>query len=146
MVQVIRENRPKSTAERFGNAFSGAAHSLSKDIPEHTMRQRKDEQQRRAIQELMGEDLSNLPEDLQKLYYENFINQQSSNKKFSHEKELQSSKFGHEKDLALLENEEKIKRLIGQENEKNSELQRKTDEKLVPLRSGLQTLQRMRQL
>ena len=72
MVQIIPEYHKPSTAERFGQAFSGLGQTLAHDIPEHLLGQKQKRENEGAIQRLIGKDVSGLSPDLQKTYLEKF--------------------------------------------------------------------------
>lgn len=65
MPQIIDEYRPKSTQERFGQAFANAGQSLGKAIPEYMEKMEKEKQNEKESQQyrhLTGRLLSSDPE------------------------------------------------------------------------------------
>lgn len=146
MVQIIREHRPESTSEKFGRAFANFGQSAASEIPKFLMqrqeqmaKQAETQRKREAVRNLAGQGIEDLPEDIQKLYVENLLKGRSSEEDFKREKAMKHMGFEHEKEILGLENTNKASKLSG-------ENQAKLNEKIVPLQSGLQTIQRMRQI
>lgn len=73
MVQIIKERRSPSVAEKFAQAFSGAAQGVAGFLGnqrQNELKQQQEQTRNKQLQELTGMDLSSLPPELQQKAFE----------------------------------------------------------------------------
>lgn len=151
MVQIIpRAQKQPSFGERFAQAVGGASRSLAEDIPSHMQGQQdKRKKQMQMMQEnaaalKMGVDLSGFrdPKDRQMIlqkHLESQAKKQEGIRGHQFDSQLQHEKYGFETKLAESE-------LANKSKVAAEKLSGKSQEKLAPFQSGLQTIEEMRKI
>ena len=116
-IQIIPEYKKRSSADRFAEAFSNASNSLAENVPKHFMQQEAKKNKNEQLNEFLGTDVSNLPEDFQKLAYQ-----------------------------AKLQQQNQAAQLEGKNVQAKEKQQQELREKIAPFEAGLQTIKQMRQI
>ncbi len=118
MPRVFRDERQPSTAEKFGQAFSGLGQSLGESIPQYLQQQQREMSQNEFLKRIAPEmDFSGASPEMKEKYFESILKRHG-----------EEEKFGRERDIAGLK-------------EKSTK-----EESILPYKSGLQSIQRMREI
>ncbi len=92
MTLIIDEHRPRSTSDRFSEAFSGLGSSLAEDIPQHLIGRRKEREEIEAGRR-HGLNLQGMPENTRAKAFEQAFKSEAEQKKNLGEQFLENKSY-----------------------------------------------------